>query len=326
MVFPIFGGAGFVGRHLYKYLSESGHSAISYDLGLRNNDLQNILNQQNEYLDVRIPINLPKIKDQIEVIFNLAAIHTTPGHENHEYFEANIKGAENICKFAEDSNASTIVFTSSISVYGSSEDLKTEDSLTMPTLAYGSSKLAAEWIHRTWQAKEKTRKLVILRPGVVFGLGEGGNFTRLYNAMKKGFFIYPGRRDTLKACIYVKDFVRVMVEAARSEEDLQLYNVCYENPPTIEEICETIAEVTGVRAPIFKAPAILLRGAAGLANTSSKLLGGKKIGIHPERIKKLMISNNISGEKLGKTSFSPQHNLKEAIEDWYEDCGRKGLF
>ena len=60
-----------------------------------------------------------------DIIYNLAAVHITPGHEYHEYFETNIKGAENVCNFALTENVNTIVFISSIAPYGTWEDEKT---------------------------------------------------------------------------------------------------------------------------------------------------------------------------------------------------------
>ena len=32
----------------------------------------------------------------IDIIYNLVAIHKTPSHAYHEYFETNIKGVENV--------------------------------------------------------------------------------------------------------------------------------------------------------------------------------------------------------------------------------------
>ena len=58
------------------------------------------------------------------MIFNFAAVHRTPGHEDHEYFETNIRGAENVVAFAEKWNIKKIVFTSSIAPYGAAEELK----------------------------------------------------------------------------------------------------------------------------------------------------------------------------------------------------------
>lgn len=52
--------------------------------------------------DIRKPIeNLPFTPTEDDVIFNFAAVHRNPGHEDHEYFETNIRGTENVVAFAE---------------------------------------------------------------------------------------------------------------------------------------------------------------------------------------------------------------------------------
>lgn len=116
-----------------------------------------------------------------DIIFNFAAVHRTPGHEDYEYFETNIKRAENVTNFAVKYGIKKIVFTSSIAPYGAAEELKSETTLATPNTAYGISKLVAEKIHMIWQNGDiENRQLTIVRPGVVFGKGENGNFTRLY--------------------------------------------------------------------------------------------------------------------------------------------------
>lgn len=75
--------------------------------------------------------------------------------------------------------------------------LRTMLSSTLPTpnTAYGISKLVAEKIHEKWQNGNAThRQLTIVRPGVVFGKGENGNFTRLYWAICGHKFAYPGKK------------------------------------------------------------------------------------------------------------------------------------
>jgi nucleoside-diphosphate-sugar epimerase len=256
-------------------------------------------------------------------IYNLAAVHRTPGHPRSEYFETNLLGAENVCAFARETGVRTIVFTSSIAPYGASESLKSEATLTVPNTAYGISKLVAEHIHRTWQAERSDeRRLVIVRPGVVFGPGEGGNVTRLAAAMAKRRFVYPGRKDTIKACIYVKDVARLLAEmAARPEPGVFLYNLTYEPPPTIEEICGAIARVTGAREPTLVVPGAALRAVAAVL-TPLQGLGG---GFHPDRVKKLMISNNISGQRLVEDGYRLEFSLEEALRDWWGDCGEREL-
>jgi len=287
----------------------------------------NIKIPYSKYCDIRKPIEI-QLENSVDTIFNFAAIHTTPGHEYHEYFETNVKGAENVCNFARVNNINTIIFTSSIAPYGTCEDEKTEESLPLPTSAYGISKLISEEIHKRWQAEDKNkRKLIILRPGVVFGKGEGGNFTRLYNAMSKGIFFYPGRRDTRKSSIYVKDLVYLMLEMKKSEEPgIHLYNMVYTPNHTIEIICESIAKVTNLKNPKLLIPPFLLKSVAYTINGLGKLIGKSFDGIHPERVKKLMISTNINGNKIIKNGYSFKFSLESAIQDWFNDCSRKGLY
>ena len=311
----IFGASGFIGSHLIKML---GTDSINFDLIQKG--------KTSKLYDIRESID--RVENNISVVFNLAAIHKTPGHKYHEYFETNINGAENVCAFARLNKVKTIVFTSSIAPYAATEVEKTETVLPMPNTPYGISKLVAEEIHKRWQAeKSDERKLIIVRPGVVFGQNEGGNFTRLYRAMKSGRFFYPGRKDTKKAAIYVKDLVRLMVEMAEKEEPgAHIYNTVYAPCYTIEEICKTMAKVTDAKEPKLTVPAGVLKMAASTIHLFGKVIGKSFDGIHPDRVKKLMVSTNINGQKLLNHGYKMEYSLEEAISDWWNDCNQKGLY
>ena len=131
----LFGGSGFIGSHMLKINNKNGYI---FDIK------KSLIDHKNhEYSDVREPI-ITKYKPSSEdVIFNLAAVLKNPGHEPEEYFETNILGAENICNYAREFDIKTIVFTSTMSVYGTSESKKTEDSITMPDTPYSTSKRIA---------------------------------------------------------------------------------------------------------------------------------------------------------------------------------------
>jgi len=311
----IIGGSGFVGNHL---INELEPNYLNLDIISSGNNYK--------YCDVRDIIDM-KFEGLVNTIYNLAAIHMTPGHKYEEYFDTNINGAKNVCNLARSENINTIIFTSSIAPYGTWEDEKNEDSMPLPTSAYGISKLVAEEIHKRWQAeKPDERKLIIVRPGVVFGRYESGNFTRLYNALKSGRFFYPGRKNTKKGAIYVKDLVRLMVEMAENEKaGSHLYNMVYTPVHTIQEICQVFKKVTGVKEPKFKLPATLLRIVALIINIIGKLIGKSFDGIHPDRVNKLMISTNINGQKLLDNNYTFNFTLEEAINDWYNDCNKEEL-
>lgn len=328
MNYLIFGGEGFIGSHLAEYLHKE--VGVSYDSIYSLDIIEKQKNRPYKYIycDVRKKIDLPVTNLQESIIFNLAAIHTTPGHLDHEYFEANIYGAENIISFAEKNGIKHIAFTSSIAPYGASEEEKTEMTLPMPNTPYGISKFVAEKIFQIWLAKDtQNRKLTIVRPGVVFGKGEGGNYTRLYNSMKKGFFFYPGRKDTIKACVYVKDVARILYESLqKGNENPTLFNLTYYPAPSIEQICGEIASVTSIKKPTILIPAWFMMLAAKSIHFFGSLVGLKLNGIHPDRVKKVMISTNINGKKLSESPFKLQYTLTEAIADWQKDCGGSSLY
>ncbi len=116
MNYFIFGGTGFIGTHLSSLLHEVHPETRIYNLDIiePGTPLPTVKNYKPAlrkgeehaatfiYCDVRQPIELEKVDiTPDDVIFNFAAVHRTPGHPDPAYFETNIRGAENVCAFAE---------------------------------------------------------------------------------------------------------------------------------------------------------------------------------------------------------------------------------
>jgi GlcNAc-P-P-Und epimerase len=303
----LFGGSGFIGTHLVEALAARGFSEIVVaDLGPPARPLPAAA--RYVVCDVRSPIEVELGGSPLVV--NLAAVHRTPGHEDHEYLDTNINGARNVVDFASRTGSSHLCFTSSIAVYGSSELPLTEESTLAPTTAYGRSKLAAEELHEQWARAADDRRLVIVRPGTVFGAGEAGNFTRLASALRRRRFVYPGRKDTRKACGYVHDLVESLFFVDGLDHSVSVYNFCYPQPPTIEEVCVAFCSVAGYPEPILRVPAPLLYGVARAAHA----VGLKDL--NPERIAKLVHSTNIVPAFLARHGFRFDYELRAALSDW----------
>ncbi|MFC0242371.1 NAD-dependent epimerase/dehydratase family protein [Rhodopseudomonas telluris] len=313
----VFGGAGFIGGHLLTYLSASGRydRLVSYDIAPAKQSVPMV-----EYLtgDVREPIAIPGHLNGAD-IYNLAAVHTTPGHQDWEYFWTNVNGAINICAFAGAIGTRFVLFTSSISVYGPTEDAVDEAAPLAPVSAYGRSKLQAEGIHRTWREGAEDRRLVVVRPAVIFGPGEGGNFTRLARLLSRGHFVYPGRRDTIKSCCYVGELVRSMEFARNLGRREFTYNMSYPARTTTEQICAAFAKVAGFNEPQLLVPWSLMK-AGGLA---FELLGavGIKTSINRERIAKLIKSTNIIPNALMSEGYEFETTLSDALTQWSKRSG-----
>lgn len=334
MNYIIFGGSGFIGTHLIHLLKnecvKSGDKIYDLDIVMPGEEgvVPGVVEKNDgvEYirLDVRKPIEFDFKPTADDVIFNLAAVHRTPGHPDHEYFETNIRGAENVTAFAEKHGVNKILFTSSIAPYGAAEELKEETTLPTPNTPYGISKLVAEKIHQMWQVKDTKRELTIVRPGIVYGKGEHGNMTRLYKGMKGHYFMYTGRKDTIKACIYVKELVLFFKYRMldNSFPGMDIFNCTFEPAYNIEQICETMKKATGLKYRIPLIPGGLLMTAATILGP----IGGKKVGIHPARVKKLMVSTNICGKKLEACGYKFHYSFEDTFKDWLNDCNGQGLY
>ena len=265
----IFGGTGFIGVFFAKFLVDSGFSDIIYLVDIQTIEEKRIkvrerlINFDSRIIfvkqDVRQSINLAESLGDIDLIINLAAVHREPGHEDHEYFETNILGATNICSFAEEVGCNSIIFTSSISPYGVGESVRDESTLPIPVTAYGSSKLVAEKIHQIWQAKDIiNRRLIIVRPGVVFGPGEGGNVSRLIRAVIHRYFFFMGNESTRKAGVYVKELCNamwwVLQQQNKNKETVSLFNMTMNPGPSIGEYVKAVCNTQGIKRYVPTVP------------------------------------------------------------------------
>ena len=312
----IVGGSGFIGKHLYSRLSKKNKVFI-IDLNANN------LGDQFK-IDIREKIqNINKLNN-IDLIINLAAIHKEPGHKENEYFETNIKGAENVCKFAESIGCKNIIFTSSIAPYGIEDKLKDETTIPQPVTPYGSSKLQAEKIHIDWQKKDVTNRiLTIVRPGVVFGQWENANMYRLVKLVHKRFFFYMGNRNTAKASIYVKELVDqiIWVNDKQNKNELEknvLFNATMWPNPTIQEYVKITCKVSNISRLIPTVPYTFLLFLGYIFEYFFKLIGKNNL-FSPVRLRKLVRSNLIKPSFLIKNEYKFRYSLETAFEDWKKE-------
>jgi nucleoside-diphosphate-sugar epimerase len=323
----IFGGTGFIGSHFTKYLLESGLVNLVYLADVKpirsffgfNDDRIKFLE-----IDVRKMINKDLFHMGIDLIVNLAAIHREPGHKDYEYFQTNLLGAENVCKFAELVGCHNIIFTSSISPYGVSESVKDEATIPIPVTAYGSSKLIAEKIHQIWQAKDvNNRRLVIVRPGVVFGPGEGGNVSRLIKAVTHSYFFFMGNESTRKSGVYVKELCNamwwVLQEQKKNSETVSLFNMSMNPGPSIGEYVKAVCKTQGIKRYVPTLPYKALIAVAYVIDALARPLGIKH-PFSPVRIRKLVRSNNIIPTYLVDHGYQFWYSLDSAFSDWKKSC------
>nr|CAD6610392.1 NAD(P)-dependent oxidoreductase [Rhizobium sp. TCK] len=315
----VFGGSGFIGFHLLKHLaaSRAHDKIISVDICAPQARIDGVEYVQH---DLRQPVPV-LLGEEGSTLYNLVAIRDFPGHPEREYYDVNVVSTQRIIDFAEATGARTIIFTSTMSIYGPGEEPKTEESPLAPVNPYGNSKRVAELLHEGWLHRNQDRKLVICRPAVIFGLYDRGNYTRLAGALRKGRFVYIGRKDTIKSAGYVGDLVRSFTFAGNHPQNYVVYNFAYPNADSIGAIVEKFCSVGSFKRPGMTLPIWLANLAAIPFEVLNKI--GFRNPVDRDRLAKLYESTHIVPEWLMSNGFEFQTDLESALGEWRQDSQGK---
>jgi len=316
----LFGGSGYIGSKIIERFLEKKYFDKIFQVDIKDptipfNDVEYVKGDVRK--DLKDIVKLPESFDkQNSWIFNLAAIHREPGHKQHEYFDTNIKGAENVTRFAEENGIKNIFFTSSIAPYGRSLEQRTESSMLYSETPYGISKGYAEKIHQLWQVKEDDKKLVICRPSVIYGPGDPGNVLRMIKGIKSGTFFFPGNPDIIKGYGYIYGLVdSIDFTCFEKKGNFILYNYA-ENPVLpMRELGRIIKKELGIKRPIPTVPIFLLVIAASILQIIGKPLG-KFSSIHPVRVRKAGFPTNIKPQYLIDNGFDFKYGFEESLKHW----------
>jgi len=308
----IFGGSGFVGTHLAEHFIKTGRFDKIHLADIRPSPLAGQPGIIFSNTDIRQPIPTDLCKFKPNWIFNLAAVHREPGHIREEYYETNLDGARNICAYADAVGCNNIYFTSSISVYGPTTGPTDENFPIQPSTPYGSSKYPAELIHETWQKVKPGRRLLISRPGVLYGPGDPGNIMRMIQAISKGYFAFPGSPGIYKSYGYIYGFIDSIEFAIKGDKDYFVYN--YVETPTepLQELVKIIKRFIGAKAVVFPIPLRILKPISHLVQT----LVGFRNPIHPVRVMKAATPTHIIPKALKDAEFEFKYDFESSLRHW----------
>lgn len=158
------GGAGYIGSHMVAELLENGQDVVILD-NLEKGHKDALLGGKLYIGDLRDKEILNKIftENDIEAVIDFAA-YSLVGESMTEplkYFNNNVYGTISLLEAMKEHNVKYIVFSSTAATYGEPEYVPIlEDSKTIPTNAYGESKLLVEkilnWCDKAYGIKYTT--------------------------------------------------------------------------------------------------------------------------------------------------------------------------
>lgn len=250
----ITGGAGYVGTEIIQALSglDNIDSIVIYDnLSRKNYNLfihknlpkQNVSLVRGDLLDSR---KLKKAVQESDVVIHLAAVVITPfsNESPHQFEQVNNWGTAELCYAIEESDIQRVIYLSSLSVYGSSDQIVNEQSPTNPKTFYGISKLRGEdHINRL---KDKT-ETIILRCGNIYGFSPALRFDAVINrfmfeANYENRITIQGDGKQKRAFIPISNVIKALVPTVFGKLPGGIYNLADKNL-SILELSATIKEI-----------------------------------------------------------------------------------
>ena len=180
-------------------------------------------------------------------IINLAAEHRDDVRPLSLYQDVNVRGAENICRVAAEKGVTTIVFTSTVAVYGFAKPGTNESGRIAPFNEYGRSKYQAEEVFRRWQQEDAShRSLVIVRPTVVFGEQNRGNVYNLLKQLALGRFVMVGKGQNVKSMAYVENAAAFVEHALSFGPGIAVYNYVDKPDFDMNTLIRTVKDEMGI--------------------------------------------------------------------------------
>ena len=322
----ITGGSGFIGTHLQKILAEAG-----YDI--------RILDLKHSERNITEDVIIGDIRDYDAVIdamagcdcvINLAAEHADNVRPLELYEQVNVGGAENVVKAMEFHGIKTLLFTSSSAVYPLFVDGDpSEDTSPAPFNPYGQSKYKAEQVFQSWYEQDSdNKKLIVIRPCVVFGEHNRGNIYLMLKQIYLKRFLVVGNGKNKKSVNYVGNIVSFMEYVIINlDNGNYLFNYVDKPDLTTGQMISIARKAMGRNEIIlFKCP-YWLGLCGGYFFDILSTLTGKTFPVSSIRIKKFRVSLCFDNSRAMATGFKPPYSLEEAFRRTvkFEFCNKKEI-
>jgi GlcNAc-P-P-Und epimerase len=304
----ITGGSGFVGARLASRLKADGHTVSVFDTRP-----SEVCPDTSIVGDLRNPGDCRRAVQGQELVFHLAALYRDDVRPRELYQQVNVDGTRNLANAAAESDVRNIIFTSSFSVYGLDDAGKSEEGAMAPVNEYGRTKMEGERILLDWQAAGDGRRIVMVRPSVIFGEGNRGNVWTLLNEIHHGRFVMIGAGRNRKSMAYVgnmAEFLRFLITAEVGP--VAVFNYADKPDMDVNQIVTVAASALGRslrRLPLPGSVAMLMGYAGDLAG----LLARRVLTLNSERIRKFLADTSLPTDRVKATGFVAPYDLREAF-------------
>ena len=310
----ITGIAGAIGQATAILLNGENHEIAGLDTAELPASLEEMV-KTHELGSITDTALLERALGDADTVVHLAGwVHVVPRNEeeNRKVFEINHKATREIARLCRESDKK-LVFASTVAVYGDeSSGRLSEESPTSPSTAYAQSKLLAE--KHVLDAGG-----TVLRLPMVYGARDRGNMARMIKAIKKGWFVVPGKGAALRTFVGRWNVAEAVLYALRSSVSAgKIYLVTDNEDVRLWDLCNTIARLCGCRRP-WRIPSVVV-GAGALAGSAFEVVLRRNMPLSRPSYRKLTRDLAFDGSKIrNELGYKPIKTLEEGLKeeiDW----------
>lgn len=323
----VIGGSGFIGTRLIHRLVADETLKVT----LIDKSPSKAYPELFACADVRSLDQLRALIPDGSLIVNLAAEHRDDVRPVSLYDEVNVDGARNLCRVAREKNVKTIVFTSTVAVYGFAPVGTDESGAIAPFNDYGRTKHEAEQVFRSWQSEAPNeRALVIIRPTVVFGEQNRGNVFNLLRQIASGRFIMVGDGENRKSMAYVENVAAFIEYGMKFRPGVHVYNYSDKPDFTMNQLVGAVKRMLGDSGEIRYRLPFFVGYAIGKAFDLVSALTGMRFAISSIRVRKFC-ADSVYKTAVGESGFISPVPLVQALErtvrhEFIEKHGNEPLY
>ena len=236
----LFGGDGFVARHLAKKLLADGETVIVADIA-KDNQKTFYPAATHCHCDVTDPASVRAVPIAAEdMVYNLSAKMLSPIQvkaKRHDFFyPVNYHGTVNIIEAMDKAGAKNLVHFTTDMIYGHTVTYPmTEEHPVAPLGEYGQSKLDTEVLAAEW--RKKGMNISLFRPRLIIGPGRLGILEKLFKLIDRNLPVpMIGSGKNPYQFISVFDCAEAAYLAWKAGVPNEAYNLGSLNPPPVRKL------------------------------------------------------------------------------------------
>jgi dihydroflavonol-4-reductase len=263
--------------------------------------------------------------DGCDAVIHGAAIYEVgiPDSQHRAMYEANVLGTENVLGAALDARITKVVYVSTVAAFGNTHGQVVDESYEHPgkefTSYYEQTKYEAHKVARRLIAEEDL-PCVIVQPGGVYGPDDHSAVGKQMHDFLAGHMPLLAFPDLGMNMVHVEDVASGVLLALDKGKPCESY-VLGSQITTMRVLIETVAKVSGKKAPKRAIPTSLMKAMTPIGPIVGKVMG------QPPNLRELISSADgvtfwaKHDKAMAELDYSPR-SLETGLRETFEAEGK----